>query len=150
MIQRIQTLYLLIALILNLLTYFYHWVIYKADNAEITYGIAGLSTQETSISLLVVFISMNVSIILLSILQFKNRKRQMNSVRASMMLAILLCALFGIRHYQNIQLFQMEESLEISYQFPVFVPIISLVFLWLALNGIKKDEDLVRSIDRLR
>ncbi|MCD8072463.1 MAG: DUF4293 domain-containing protein, partial [Alistipes sp.] len=42
------------------------------------------------------------------------------------------------------------EGSTVSYSALDIVPIIALVFMWLAYKGIVKDEALVRSLDRIR
>jgi len=44
---------------------------------------------------------------------------------------------------------EMNES-EIIYELGSFLPIIAAVFTFLASRSIKKDEDLIRSADRIR
>ena len=136
MIQRIQTIYLAIVFILAAVLP-YLFPLWKIDgkefmfNREITYVILfGLSTALTVIS----------------IISFKKRQQQFVLNRLNMILNLILLGLFVYR------------SLNLSGETPVvsekgigmFLPIISIVMLVLANKAIKKDEDLVKSVDRIR
>lgn len=136
MIQRIQTIYLAIVFIAAAVLP-YLFPLWKIDgkefmfNREITYVILfGLSTALTVIS----------------IISFKKRQQQFVLNRLNMILNLILLGLFVYR------------LLNLSGETPVvsekgigmFLPIISIVMLVLANKAIKKDEDLVKSVDRLR
>ncbi len=45
---------------------------------------------------------------------------------------------------------QNKLDTDITWKYPVVFPVIALIFNYLAMRGIAKDESLVRSLDRLR
>ena len=45
---------------------------------------------------------------------------------------------------------QNKLDADITWKYPVVFPVIALIFNYLAMRGIAKDESLVRSLDRLR
>ena len=78
-----------------------------------------------------------------SIFIFKNRKRQMRNCRNAQFLLLLWCGLCAWIAYS-------ENEAGITPQLGLCLPIVSIILLQLAYKGIKHDDDLVRSVDRLR
>ncbi|WP_338733217.1 DUF4293 domain-containing protein [Mangrovimonas cancribranchiae] len=136
MLQRIQTLYLLVSAIVSagLIFVFHLWVtndgvkIFAIDN--MVYFILFIGSALLS---------------LISIFRFKNRQSQFVLGRLNMILNFILLGLFV---YQSLNL--SGETVVSEKGIGIFLPIISIVFLALANKAIKKDEDLVKSVDRLR
>lgn len=136
MIQRIQSIYLLLAagvagglpFVFNLWQTVNGTIIYAKDT---TYALAGF------------LISATVSII--SLFMFKNRKSQFVINRLNIILNFILLIVFV---YSSITTSGESEISEKGVG--MTLPIISIVLLVLANKAIKKDEDLVKSVDRLR
>jgi hypothetical protein len=137
MIQRIQTIYLFLAFIVTgILPFFIPlWIMsngkeYFFMQNEIYTIVLGLSTTIT----------------LLSILSFKKRQNQFVIGRLNIILNLILLGLF-VYHSLNLS----GETLAVSEKgIGMFLPIVAIVLLVLANKAIKKDEDLVKSVDRLR
>ena len=136
MLQRIQTIYMLISALSMVALYL--WFPFVKDNA----GIAVISREEPLVFGLI-FSSIGLTII--SILTFK--KRQMQFV-LNRLIIISNFVLLGVFVYRSLTL--SGETLVSEKGIGVLLPIISIVFLALANKAIKKDEDLVKSVDRLR
>ena len=136
MLQRIQTVYLLIsALFIGGL---YLWFpIIKSES-----GFIIISNNEP---LVVGLIFGSILLTLLSILNFKKRQLQFVINRLSIILNFLL---LGVFVYRSLTL--SGDTLVSEKGIGVLLPIISIVFLVMANKAIKKDEDLVKSVDRLR
>lgn len=83
---------------------------------------------------------------LVAILLFKNRNLQ---VRLANVNLLLICVLIGLLFFLADT---MGSSLNhrVSYQYGSYLPLIQLVFTFLAIRAIRKDDELVRSADRLR
>jgi hypothetical protein len=137
MLQRIQTVYLILALIISgvLPLVFPLWKVtgdkgfYFMESTAYT-ALFGLST----------------ALALLSIISFKKRQQQFVFNRLNMILNLILLGLFV---YRSLNL--SGEAVAVSEKgIGMFLPIASIVFLVLANKAIKKDEDLVKSVDRLR
>ena len=127
MLQRIQTLYLFGALIVNFLFLFVPIYTSGATSVSIT----------TNIALSILSLVLN-GLLLFTIFSYKNRKRQM-----------LACKLLVIGISVEIILsILLVTSGSICWNF-VF-PFTSIVFIIIAFRSIKSDEKLVRSADRLR
>jgi hypothetical protein len=136
MIQRIQSIYLLLTagISAGLIFVFHLWItnedvkIFAMD--ELLYF--GLFLGSAALSLL-------------SIFMFKNRKLQFVLGRLNIILNVILLGFFV---YQSLNI--SGEALVSEKGIGIFLPILSIVLLVLANKAIKKDEDLVKSVDRLR
>lgn len=136
MIQRIQTLYLiLVAGISSGLIFVFN--LWKTKDGFVVYA------MDNSISLGLFLGSAVLSII--SIFMFKNRKLQFVLGRLNIILNFFLLGFFV---YLSLNL--SGETIVSEKGIGMFLPIISIVLLVLANKAIKKDEDLVKSVDRLR
>ncbi len=136
MIQRIQSLYLLIVVILSslLLSTFPLWV---NESAVVKF------TSDYTLSL--IGVSLSGILALISIFLFKNRKFQFILGRINILINFFLIGFFV---YWSLNL---SGEMEVSEKgIGMFVPLVSIVFLVLANKAIKKDEDLVKSVDRFR
>jgi Ca2+/Na+ antiporter len=136
MIQRIQSLYLIIVAILTgVLPFFFNlWL--HVDGTEV------FAKNEMLIS-----IAFYVSTVLAiwAMVQFKNRKSQFVINRLNMILNVFLLGFFV---YRSLNL--SGETLVSEKGIGMLIPVFSIIFLVLANKAIKKDEDLVKSVDRLR
>jgi hypothetical protein len=82
---------------------------------------------------------------LVTIMNYKNRKFQFVLGRLNIILNFILLGLFV---YQSLN---VSGEADVSEKgIGILLPIFSIVFLVLANKAIKKDEDLVKSVDRLR
>jgi uncharacterized membrane protein YraQ (UPF0718 family) len=85
---------------------------------------------------------------LAAIFVFRNRLLQVRMAGGAGIASVLLMVLAGFVIYQVFQ--QMPSGGSTQYGAGLGLPILALVFNWLAVRFIKKDENLVRSMDRLR
>ena len=90
-------------------------------------------------------IGLSVSLFLVSILFYKKRQHQFVLNRLNMILTLILLGLFVYRSL-NVS----GETAVSEKGIGIYLPIISIVLLALANKAIKKDEELVKSVDRLR
>ena len=157
MIQRIQTVYLTLAStamgmmffipILKFIgepDFFYTPFGFKADQDDMSF--LGDTPCYSGIILALVVLIMVLQ--LLAIVQFKNRNLQMNLCKGAMFFqaGIVAALLFIISSI----LTPFKDTHEIGYGIGYFLPIVSLILTALALSAIRKDEKLVKSLDRLR
>ena len=136
MLQRIQTVYLIIAFIATGVLPFV-FPLWKEAGKEIFF------MQNMSYSILFGLIT---TLSLLSIISFKKRQQQFVFGRLNIILNLILLGLF-VYHSLNVS---GGTALVSEKGIGMFLPIISIVMLVLANKAIKKDEDLVKSVDRLR
>jgi hypothetical protein len=93
-----------------------------------------------------VLFGLSTTLTLISILYFKKRQHQFVLNRLTIILNLILLGLFV---YRSLNL--SGETVQVSEKgIGMFLPIVAIVFLALANRAIKKDEDLVKSADRLR
>ena len=116
----------------------YYWFPSVLDNE----GNAVIERNEPLVFSLIV-VSMLLAIF--SILKYKNRKLQFVLNRLNIISNFVL---LGVFVYRTLTL--SGETLVSEKGIGVLFPIISIVFLVLANKAIKRDEDLVKSVDRLR
>lgn len=137
MIQRIQTLYLLLAAIIagGLPFVFSLWT--NNDGVEVF--------AKDNMIYLGLFAGV-VILAIIAIFMFKNRQSQFVLNRLNIILNFILLGLFV---YRSLSL--SGEASDVSEKgIGILLPIFSIVFLVLANKAIKKDEELVKSVDRLR
>ena len=142
MIQRIQTVYLLLIAILSIgiIFVFELWTV-----SEVKIFASDLLSNDSILKKLVP-VSFIVSglIALYAIFQFKNRKLQFVLGRLIILINLFL---LGILIYLSLNL-PGEVSSEKGIG--MFIPTVAILVSVLANKAIKKDEDLVKSVDRLR
>lgn len=132
MIQRIQTVYLaLAALVSGILSYVFPTGYDIVGQFDAPY-IYEAFIASALFSFIIIFV-------------FKNRKLQFVLGRLNILLNVIL---LGVFVYWSLTL-PGESSLS-EKGIGKFIPIISIVLLVLANKAIKRDEQLVKSVDRLR
>ncbi|WP_264564922.1 DUF4293 domain-containing protein [Flavobacterium sp. N3904] len=137
MIQRIQTIYLFLAfLAVGVLPYIFPlWVL---NNGKDYYFMQN--------QFYVILLGLSTAITVYSIISFKKRQTQFVLNRLNIILNLILLGLF-VYHSLNIS----GEAVAVSKKgIGMFLPIFAIVVLVFANKAIKKDEDLVKSVDRLR
>ncbi|WP_298928600.1 DUF4293 domain-containing protein [uncultured Allomuricauda sp.] len=136
MIQRIQTFFLgLVALIAGALPFVLNlWV--DGDGTKF------FAKSELWIS--IAFYA-SAALALISIFMYNNRQNQFVINRLNMILNLFLLGFFV---YRSLNL--SGENVISEKGIGMLIPVFSIVFLVLANRAIKKDEDLVKSVDRLR
>jgi len=141
MIQRIQTLWLLIAGALGLLslkTSFYSGHRIKDVIPKPVVFMPG------TYNILLIICTTGVAFAaLISIFLFKNRKLQLKITIAALLLSIITLLLY---YWQTQSFVPGESSYDLTSVIPAAIPFV----LFVAARKIWKDEKLVKSVDRLR
>ncbi|HRG00435.1 MAG TPA: DUF4293 domain-containing protein [Bacteroidia bacterium] len=148
MIQRKQTLFLLAVVIIAIVQFFlpFQSATINSTNWDICL-MPGCSAEvmDSNIYFPMIF---NIIILILSIaiiFLYKNRVLQYKLANLLVVFNMIVVGLFFILPYTK------EGGPEaISYKIGAFLPLISAIFAFLAGHFIKKDEQLVRSADRIR
>lgn len=155
MIQRVQTIYLLIASTLTFCLFGLPYATISSSqfSTEVTtcYLRPYIGSLSTTTMLPLIFVAVLVAIMCLtSIFIYNNRTLQMKLTKINIALqAILLITM--VLYTQGItRVLGVDNTIETSFQFALCFPIINIILLSLAFKGIKKDDDLVKSADRLR
>lgn len=158
MIQRIQTVYLALAIVALALLFFFPMATFFSDLAylkfylsgvkntapggEIPFGISYVIPLLIAVAVIAVLAGMSISL-------FKNRLKQIQLTNIAVMINILfiLAVLFVY-----VPLIERKTGIKPDFAngIGIYLPIVSLMFLVLANRAIKRDEKLVRASDRLR
>lgn len=162
--QRVQTLYLVLALTCVFLAILFPiFQLTAGENALVfdAYGIAskikGQDVTFNNLPLYIVYILIGI-LCLLTIFSYKNRKRQIGFGRINFMITLLLVVFLLLFSFWGVDLASAIEGkniikdieYEVSLGLGFFFSVAILPFIFLANLGIKRDEKLVRSLDRLR
>ncbi|WP_207514425.1 DUF4293 domain-containing protein [Longitalea luteola] len=141
MIQRLQSVWLLLAAaaaFCSLKFSFYSGNII-GENQQKTF--ASLTAQS---NLLLLILTAGVGIAsIIAIFLYKNRKTQLRLVLVTLLVSIINLVLF---FSETKKFVQNEGKFDLTAIFAIFIPIL----LFFAIRGIRRDEKLVKSLDRLR
>lgn len=158
MIQRIQTVYLSLAIIVLGILFFFPLAGFLSEMAYLKFYVTGLKNMapEGVVPISVAyFIPLPVVMVVIiglagaSIGLYKNRVRQIQLTNGAVMLNILMIIAILFIYIPFI-----ERTTGIKSNFAsglgIYLPVVSLMLLVLATRAIRRDEKLVRSSDRLR
>lgn len=141
MIQRIQSIWFLLAGVAGMLTYKLPiWSGTLQDNSLKNF----LGTEN------LLYFAANIATVLLAfvaIFMFKNRNLQKNLGWFGLLLSIVLIGLevYVVSDYQST--LNLKQA---SWKFGALMPILMIIFFFLAIQGIRRDEKLIKSLERLR
>jgi Domain of unknown function (DUF4293) len=150
MLQRIQTIFLLLISLLSTLFYFVTFQKVTYGNTEYSLTIISGFTEEMAKSTVFLPFSINSLIVLLSLITvflFKNRKLQMKLCSLLAIVSSILCILLIAFIYIKTD---AVAKYEVTYNIYSIIPAINIVLAFIAKRFIKSDEELVRSADRIR
>jgi len=157
MIQRIQTIFMLLSILIIVPFLYMSFAQFSVDSGIVyqlkIWGLFSKSAESTHkvlsfIPLLVVFF---ICLIypLINIFMYKKRKTQIRNNGFAILSNTLLIA--GMFYFIENALSDFgKEGIKPDYSFIIFLPAISILCLFLANRFIKKDEALIRSVDRIR
>jgi hypothetical protein len=155
MIQRIQSLYLLLTTFLSVLFLSGSFLNFSNGNGiEVTMNFNGIleSSVAGNSQMIRSLVPLTVTMLIICILSFaaiflfKKRKIQLKLTVSVIILTILFIGLMLFYVYWTAGKYQLKPVMG----FNTFIPLLILVFAILAYRGIMRDENLVRSYDRLR
>ena len=154
MIQRIQTVYLAAGVFLMMLLFsnpiaeivvsdtlflkLYHNRVIAEDPELFT----PYSTWPITVLLSVIVLLETVSIFL-----YKRRQVQ---IRLCIFNLLLMFGLVGLIYYYTKYILNHLEGISSVFLWPIICPMIAIILNYLALKAIQRDENLVRSYDRIR
>lgn len=153
MVQRIQTIYLLITAILMAVTVFSplaNFMMENTDNGFIYYTWAVESLDGNIFSRtwgVIVFTVLCAVLPFLNIFLFKNRKLQIKIGNVTSLLILFLYVTIGVYAFSIMG----ENGLVLSnVKYGIILPVIALIFNTMGVLQIRKDEKLVQSLNRIR
>lgn len=145
MIQRIQSIYLLVAAV-ALFALMGFSFFQTSESTEVAALADGDFDVHDHVALLAIALVAG-AVLLLDIFLFNNRKLQMRIAQVGLLLVIALVAVMGLLLWQAIQ----AAAVAVSPSVGIAMPVVAIVCTWLARQRIQKDESLVQSAyNRLR
>lgn len=152
MLQRSQTLFLLGVFLLSIFLLTGPLAMFTMEGGELTLkhsGVYDMEGEKLDVATwpLTVFLSIVTVLILLNILSYRNRVRQ---IRISIFLMLLQAGIVGLVFFYIFYLKTSQEELITVYQWRIMIPPINIILLYLAFRRIRRDELLVKAYDRIR
>lgn len=147
MIQRIQTIFILVAGLLVSALFVLPFAHISVENVIHIFTAKGISTGDNLVFNglpIMIFIGIIAVLHFLIIFLYKKRIRQ---IRFLAFTIILLLGLFGMFFYFTYAGF---DDAKVAFKIPTTFPIIAIILDYLAIRSIGKDEALIRSMDRIR
>ena len=137
MIQRVQSVFLLVVVLCGCCLWMFPFVNYE--------GYASLLLR-SPMDLLPIANYLSILIALLCVFMYKNRPLQIRFCQILMALNAIL--IFVMRLFSN-QLYEHDFE-KGKFLLPSYLPLVAIAMAFVASRYIKKDEELVRSADRIR
>ncbi len=172
MIQRVQTLWLSLAVLLAVLTFFFPLANFSLQDQDIIYNLVKKAPninepnyyQQSSAIVLIILNCVFIALTLVTIFLYKNRGLQMKVLAFAFLVEVaytLVLFLYqtdaGLEEILQYFLQGKEDMIEPAlksaktiYGVGSYFCVAQILCLIFARNGIRKDEKLVRSSDRLR
>jgi len=154
MIQRKQTVFLLLGIIVAVICLCMPVGFFTAqgmapESVMTNLGITATVGDTTTLTVtpLILLLPLSIVVALVTIFLYKNRRQQM---RLCIFNVFIILLWYGCCAYYA---FYAKDGVEGSVFRPAFavcLPLVSLIFYVLAYRGVKADERLVRSMDRIR
>lgn len=144
MIQRIQTVYLVLALLVSSSLPFFLNIWENLVGVNV-FAFDLIDSEVLNLKLIPILFGISAVVSLITIFKFKNRQTQFVLGRINILINLFILGLL-VYHLQSLsgEIFISEKGIGST------LPLITIVLLVMANRAIKKDEDLVKSVDRLR
>ncbi|MBK5722154.1 DUF4293 domain-containing protein [Dysgonomonas sp. Marseille-P4677] len=149
MIQRIQSIFLLLTALLMAATIFCPLVEIVNEGAALlaTFHSFGIGADFPTWGVLT-FAILSALLAFINIFLYKKRKLQINIGYLTALSIVIYYVTSMV--YINSFLGKIDNSYTLNVQIGIIFPVIALIFDLLAISRIKKDEKLVKSLDRIR
>ena len=144
MIQRIQSVYLLLATVITVVGIFVFSLWTHEDGSEY-FAMDAFAGDNSFLMAITCMYFLSALLTFVAIFQYKDRKKQFVIGRLAILDNLILLG-FLIYVTQN-----LSGEISVSEKgIGLLIPIVSILLVFLANKAIKKDEELVKSVDRLR
>ncbi len=156
MIQRKQTLFLLVAVIACLLCFFMPIgiVLPKGMGGEVSLYNLGFVDNNGTIAVsgtclpLFVLLAVSTALSLVTIFLYRNRKLQLTLCATNLLFSVLWYIDYVLLLFGVVTVPEVEGTVEVK--FAASLPLVAIVMIALARKGVSDDEKLVRAADRIR
>ena len=155
MIQRIQSVFLLLAFAASLACFFFPIASFWGDMYVVKLGLLGVEEEFPydeewpNTVLLPAVMGLVGFLSFITIFLYKRRHVQMRLIRFNMLLNIVYLALIFFYYVPEMEVITVSNA-DYIHEAGIYLSIVPLIFLVLALRFIRRDEKLVRAADRLR
>lgn len=154
MIQRIQTLYLLIVTALVTVTLFTRLAWFGGSGEEFSlyaFALKGADGEELySAVYLGILLVLAAVLPLVTVFLYRKRMLQIRLCVVEMVLLLGSALMEGIYYYLGCRVVAELSQSAHGMQATIVLPVVGLLFAWLSVRAIFRDELLVRSTDRIR
>lgn len=155
MIQRIQTIYLLLVAVLMSLAFFLPTAYIMTEDGTAVfrfYELVGADGVVEKVPSYLMFLTLlTMALPLYIIFRYKDRLHQIRFCVVEMVLQVGVLILAGLYCYRLFTLFgENYAAYGLEIRWPIFCPLVALLFTYLAMRAIFRDEMLVRAADRIR
>ena len=154
MIQRIQTLYLLVISALMAVTLFARLAWFAGDAGEFGLYAFGLQTSEGVVAqsslYMGVLLALACALPLVTIFLFRRRLLQLRLCVVEMVLLLGSVIMEGVYYFLSWRVFSDLTFHTPGFRPAIALPLVCLLFAYLAARAIFRDELLVRAADRIR
>lgn len=147
-IQRIQSVYLIIAIILMVVFAFFPALTFELGGRQFVYGAleagkVGVTHIDPLMLMLVVLISL---LAFIDIFLFKNLQRQMTVCFVNIIIALAMIIAICIQAF----VVGNREGWTVSWQWYALLPVFAIIFMMLAHKAMSRDKKKLLDADRLR
>lgn len=147
MIQRIQTIFMLVSALLIAVLMKLTFAEISVNNELYTFVAKGIfNGDELIFNGIAIFVFIPVIALLHFVAIFLYKKRILQ-IRILVFSIVLLLGLFGLFFYFTYAGF---DGAKVAFKIPVVFPIVAAILDFLAIRAIGKDEALIRSLNRIR
>jgi hypothetical protein len=157
MIQRIQTIYLLVAIAINAFIYSLTLATFNYKGLSNVFSLFGLLDRETGEmlfenSLIPVLSISSILVSLLAVFLFKKRSLQVKTAQLALFFqtAFVASIFYFVDQVSSKLAASANIAVDVVYESGSWLALFPFIFLFLAIKSIKKDEKLIRAADRIR
>lgn len=147
-IQRIQSVYLLIAIILMAVFAFFPALSFQLGGRDFVYG--ALEAGKVGVThidpLMLMLIILIVFLAIVDIFLFKNLQRQMTVCFVDIIIGLAMLVAIGVQAC----VIGSRDGVSMIWQWYLILPVLSVIFLMLAHKAMSNDKKKLRDADRLR
>ena len=157
MIQRIQSIYLVLASAAMFLSFLFTIVVFEGmGNLNYQLGAFDFSRSDGEIfaiesnTLFILFTSLAGGVFIANVLMFRNLKLQRQIGR---LLYLIVFGSIGSMFFMVIDNMSPEESTQLTvdlFHIGFYLPFVALILNFMANKGMRRDQQLLNSLDRLR
>jgi hypothetical protein len=154
MIQRIQTVYLFIAILLTGSLFFLPFAeltntaneLFRLDAKGLYQPASPNSAPLFANTIVVILCASCIALMIITIFRYKMLSRQISLSKITVVALFILTGVIFYEIWKAAGMVGGTFSIKIYSSFPA----VSIILVWLAMRGMHKDDQLLKSIDRIR